>query len=152
MDRGEITNRLYNDLKHCRIFKTNYDKEPWNDPSSLGIFERITLKRKSEYAKGLRIDFTKPMEIAEKSLELNNTEMKKTNVQFIETLSPNSKSNPAIGYTVNNGGPSQEEEEMYQRIVKERKEAEKERLKRKNNSDRTKKKKKKKKNDSSVEK
>ena len=146
----EITNRFLNDLTHCKIFITNYNKEPWEDPS-MGVFERITLQRKSEYVKGVKVDFTKPMEIADKSLEMNNIEMKKTNVQLIESVSPNSKTNPAIAYTVNNGGPSQEEEEMYQRILKEREDAELEKQKRQEKSDRAKKKrkkrKKKKKND-----
>ena len=62
-------------------------KEPWEDPS-MGVFERITLQRKSEYVKGVKVDFTKPMEIADKSLEMNNIEMKKTNVQLIESVSP----------------------------------------------------------------
>ena len=111
----------------------------------MGVFERITLQRKSEYVKGVKVDFTKPMEIADKSLEMNNIEMKKTNVQLIESVSPNSKTNPAIAYTVNNGGPSQEEEEMYQRILKEREDAELEKQKRQEKSDRAKKNRKKRK-------
>ena len=29
----EITNRFWADLTHCKIFITNYNKEPWEDPS-----------------------------------------------------------------------------------------------------------------------
>ena len=86
----EITNRFLSDLKFCNVFAPNYDKEPWNNPS-MGVFDRLTLKRKSEYVKGLNLDFTKPMEIADKSFKQNNLELKKTNTQVIENLSPNSK-------------------------------------------------------------
>ena len=74
----EITNRFLGDLKFCNVFAPNYDKEPWNNPS-MGVFDRLTLKRKSEYVKGLNLDFTKPMEIADKSFKQNNLELKKTN-------------------------------------------------------------------------
>ena len=133
----EITNRFLGDLKYCNVFAPNYDKEPWNNPS-MGVFDRITLKRKSEYVKGLNLDFTKPMEIADKSFKQNNLELKKTNTQVIENLSPNSKEQPAIAYTVNSGGPSDEEEKMYQEILKEKEAEEKKRAKRKTKSERNK--------------
>ena len=56
---------------------------------------------------------------------------------MIESVSPNSKTNPAIAYTVKSG-PSQEEEEC-QRILKEREDAEFEKQKRQEKSDRAKK-------------
>ena len=71
----------------------------FREQTSMGVFDRLTLKRKSEYVKGLNLDFTKPMEIADKSFKQNNLELKKTNTQVIENLSPNPKNKPAIAHS-----------------------------------------------------
>ena len=78
------------------------------------------------------------MEIADKSFKQNNLELKKTNTQVIENLSPNPKNKPAIAHTVNSGGPSDEEEKMYQEILKEKEAEERKRAKRKAKSERNK--------------